>query len=90
MPRVILMQKVLMVVAAFVAGFGFATTLDTDIQATTRVVMSEVASSVVSGIILGSNVWAHPPGGVPADVESRVRASGYAPAPSDQYSAVAE
>jgi hypothetical protein len=81
-------QQVSIFVAAFVAGFGFAATLETK-QSDVGVVVSEVASSIVSGIILGSNVWAHPAGAVPTDVESRVTASGYALPPSD-YSAAAE
>ena len=44
---------------------------------------SGLARGIVSGLILGSNVWSdvwpHQPGLTPADVRSRVLASGYEP-----------
>ncbi len=89
MPRKFLMQQML-TAAALVAGIGFATAIETGFRPDARVV-SEVAGGLISGIILGSNVWQSVP--VPTDVESRVMASGYAPASpplADGYWAVAE
>ena len=84
------MQKVLTVVATMAAGIGIAAMIETGPRPDARVV-SEVAGGLISGIILGSNVWQSVP--VPTDVESRVMASGYAPASpplADGYWAVAE
>ena len=57
-------------------GIGFATAIETDFRPDASVV-SEVAGSLISGIILGSNVWQSVP--VAADVESRMMASGHGP-----------
>ena len=40
---------------------------------------SGLARGLVSGVILGSNIWPHQPALSPADVNSRVLASGYEP-----------
>jgi hypothetical protein len=73
--------------AALVAGIGFATAIEPDFRPDASVV-SEVAGSLISGIILGSNVWQSVP--VAADVESRMMASGHATPLADGYWAVAE
>jgi hypothetical protein len=36
-----------------------------------------LARGVITGVILGSNVWPHQPGLSPADVKLRILASGY-------------
>jgi hypothetical protein len=59
-----------------VAGIGFATAIEPDFPPDASVV-SEVAGSLIRGIILRSNVWQSVP--VAADVESRMMASGHAP-----------
>ena len=83
------MKKVL-TAAALVAGTGFVT-IATDFQPDAKVLASELARSFISGIILGANVGPYQYGLVPAHIESRVTASGYASAPtSDRYSIAAE
>ncbi|HMA71087.1 MAG TPA: hypothetical protein VKP67_06315 [Xanthobacteraceae bacterium] len=84
------MQQVL-TGAAFVAALGFPTTIETGLRPDARAIASEVAHGLIRGIILGSNVWAYSSGLVPAHIESRVTASGYALAPAtDRYSVAAE
>jgi hypothetical protein len=84
------MQQVL-TGAAFVAVLGFPTTIQIGSQPDARAIASEVVHGVISGIILGSNVWAYNPGLVPAQIDARVKASGYAPTPTiDRYSLAAE
>jgi hypothetical protein len=67
-----------------VAGIGLATIV-TDFRPETKAIASKLAPAVVRGIILGANVG---PYQSPAHIESRVTASGYAPAQTtnDWYS----
>jgi len=85
-------MKRALIAAALVAGIGFATMIAaTDLQPDVKIVASEVAHSVVSGIILGSSVEPYQSKLVPDLIESRVTASGYARAPTvDQYSVADE
>jgi hypothetical protein len=56
-----------------------------------RTIASEVANGLIAGIILGANVGPYLSGLIPAHIESRMTASGYAPAPPpDSYSAADE
>jgi hypothetical protein len=77
--------------AAVAAGIGFAiagfaiahaadSTNTTDVRRDIKAIASEVASSLFRGIILGANVGPYPSGLIPANIESRVTASGYTPA----------
>jgi hypothetical protein len=90
------MKKMLTAAAALVAGTGvataiFATTTETDLQPDAKVIASEVARSLITGIILGSNVGPYQSTLVPAHIESRVTASGMASAPTaDRYSVASE
>jgi hypothetical protein len=85
-------MKPVLTAAALVAGIGFATTHPTESSwRDIKVIASEVADSLISGIILGANVGPYLSGLVPAHIESRVTASGYAPAQvTDSYSAADE
>jgi hypothetical protein len=89
-------MKPTLIVAALVAAIGFAVAQATDSTNTTaprrdvKVIASEVASSLIRGIILGANVGPYPSGLVTAHVESRVTASGYAPAQTIDSNLVAE
>lgn len=81
-------MKPILTAAALGAGIGFAIAHAADATSVTgsgrdiKVIVSEVASSLIRGIILGANVGPYPSGVVPAHIESRVTASGYAPAQS--------
>jgi len=81
-------MKTVLTVAALVAGIGFAIAHATDSTTAPsprrdiKVIAAEVASSLVRGIILGANVGPYPSGLIPSHIESRVTASGYAPAQS--------
>jgi hypothetical protein len=68
--------------AALVAGLGFSTTSTAESPRDIKVIASEVARSLISGIVLGANVGPYLSGLLPAHIESRVTASGYAPAPT--------
>ena len=50
------MRQVLTAAVAFAAGVGFTTTIATDFRPEAKVLASEVARGLVSGIILGSSV----------------------------------
>jgi hypothetical protein len=71
------MQKALTVVTMVVV-IGAVAALGTDFWRDGKFA-SGLARGIVSGMILGSNVWPHQPGLSPADVKSRVLASGYEP-----------
>jgi hypothetical protein len=81
-------MKPILTAAALVAGIGFAIAHAADATSVTgsrrdiKAIASEVASSLIRGIILGANVGPYPSGVIPAHIESRVTASGYAPARS--------
>jgi hypothetical protein len=80
-------MKPILTAAALVAGIGFAIAHPADATSVTglrdiKAIASEVASSLIRGIILGANVGPYPSGVVPAHIESRVTASGYSPARS--------
>jgi hypothetical protein len=85
-------MKPIWIAAALVACVAVATTYATvgsprDIRTTA----SEVAHGLIAGIILGANVGPYLSGLIPAHIESRMTASGYAPAPPpDSYSAADE
>jgi hypothetical protein len=86
-------MKSILTAAALVAAVGFAiehaadSTNTTDSRRDIKVVASQVASSLIRGIILGANIGPYPSGLIPAQVESRVAASGYAPASSTDSNA---
>ena len=71
------LQKAL-TVATMVVVIGAVAALGTDFWRDGKFA-SGPARGIVSGMILGSNVWPHQPGLSPADVRSRVLASGYEP-----------
>jgi hypothetical protein len=81
-------MKPVLTVAALGAGIGFAiahapdATSATDFRHDIQVIASEVASSLIRGIILGVNIGAYPSGLIPAHIQSRLTASEYAPAQS--------
>lgn len=83
-------MKPVLLAVAFVAATGVATRHATegswrDIHGI-EVTASEVARSLISGIILGANVGPYLSGLVPAHIESRVTASGHAAAQTiDSY-----
>jgi hypothetical protein len=85
-------MKPAFLVAALVAAIGAATTRTPESPwPEIKVVASEVARSLISGIILGANVGPYLSGLVPAHIESRMTASGYAPAQAaDPYSVADE
>lgn len=89
-------MKPILIVAALAAAMGLPTahaadsTNATDSQRDIQVIVSEVASSLIRGIILGVNVGTYPSGVVPAHIASRVMASGYAPAQTTDSNSVAE
>ena len=89
-------MKPILTAAALVAGVGLAIAHASDSTNVTnswrdiKVIASEVASSLVRGIILGANVGPYPSGLVPAHIESRVTASGYASPPSTDSNLVAD
>jgi hypothetical protein len=80
-------MKRALIAAALVAGLVFTTiNAATDLGPDAKVVASEVAHSVIIGIILGSGVEPYQSKLVPDLIESRVMASGYVPAPTvDPY-----
>jgi hypothetical protein len=67
-------MKPIVTAATLVVGFGFATTSATDSD-----IASKTARSVIQGIILGGKVGPDLYGFVPANIESRVAASRFAP-----------
>lgn len=69
-------MKLVLTAAAISAGLGAGI----GVVSTTnfRPVISQLAYSLASGIILGSNVGSYLSGLTPTDVESRVKASRYA------------
>jgi len=71
------------IAAAFVAGVCFTTTIATDFRPDANVLASEVAHSVVSGIILGSSVEPYQSKLVPDLIEWRIAANGLS---TDGYS----
>jgi hypothetical protein len=89
-------MKLALTAAALVAAIGFAiahaadSTNATDSRPYIVAIASEVATSFIKGIILGANVGPYPSGLVPAHIESRVTASGYAPAQSSDSNSVAD
>jgi hypothetical protein len=69
------MQKALTV--AVVAGvFGAVAAVGMVFSRDGKLV-SALGRGLVSGVILGSNVWPHQPGLTPASIRTRVLASGY-------------
>ena len=66
------MRQVFVAGAAFVAGVGFTTMIATDFRPDVKVLASEVARSVVKGIILGSGVEPYQSKLVPDLIEWRV------------------
>jgi hypothetical protein len=78
----------MLIAAALAAGAAVATTHATEgSRPDIKVIASEVARGLIGGIILGANVGPYLSGLIPAHIESRVTASGYAPAqPPDSYS----
>jgi hypothetical protein len=89
-------MKPVLTAAALVAGIGFAVAHATnsmsaaDSRRDIRIIASEVANSLIRGIILGANVGPYPSGAVPAHIESRVTASGYVPAQTTDSNSVAD
>jgi hypothetical protein len=81
-------MKPILIAAALVACIVVATTRATDgSRHDIKIIASEVARGLIAGIILGANVGPYLSGLIPAHIESRVTASGYAPAPPpDSYS----
>jgi hypothetical protein len=71
------MRKALTIITT-VLVIGAVAALGTDFWRDGKLA-SGLARGIVSGMILGSNVWPHQPGLSPADVRSRVLASGYEP-----------
>ena len=77
------MQRAL-TAAALVAGLGFGNPLETIFQAAAKIVASDVAHSLINGIILGSDVGPYQSQMLPAQIELRVTASGHrSTAPTD-------
>ena len=89
-------MKPVLTAAALVAGMGLVIAQATnatnapDFWRDIKVIAPEVASSLIRGIILGANVGAYPSGLIPAHIESRVTASGYAPAQTTDSNSVAD
>jgi hypothetical protein len=77
-PEPLLMKPAL--TAALVAGIGFTTTSTAESPRDIKVIVSEVSRNLIGGIVLGANVGPYLSGLLPAHIESRVTASGYAPA----------
>src|SRR5215475_12652346 len=85
-------MKPILIAAAFVACVAVATTQATEgSRHDVKIIASEIARGLIGGIILGVNVGPYLSGLIPAHIESRVTASGYAPAPPlDAYSVADE
>jgi hypothetical protein len=89
-------MKPIVTAAALVAAVGFAiahaadSTNATGSRRDIKVIASEVAGSLIRGIILGVNVGAYPSGLIPTHIESRVTASGYAPARNTDSNSLAD
>jgi hypothetical protein len=85
-------MKPILIAAAFVACIAVATTHATEgSRRDIKIIASEVARGLIGGIILGVNVEPYLSGLIPAHIESRVTASGYAPAqPLDSFSVADE
>ncbi len=84
-------MKPVFLAVALVAALGVATTRATESSwLDIKVIASEVARGLVSGIILGVNVEPYLSGLVPAHIESRVTHSGYAPAQAADLYSVAD
>jgi len=89
-------------VGILAAAVGFATmhaadsTSAADSRPDLKVIASELANNLIGGIILGANVGPHPYFGpypyglMPAQIEWRVTASGYAPAHRIDSNSVAD
>jgi hypothetical protein len=83
-------MKPVLSAAALVAGIGLTTMSATHSSHDIKVIASEVASSLIGGIILGGNVGPYLTGLVPAHIESRVTASAYAPAQTIDPSSITD
>ena len=80
-------MKRISIAAALVAGVAVAATWATEgSRRDISIIASEVARGLIAGIILGANVGPYLSGLIPAHIESRMTASGYAPPPPDSYS----
>jgi hypothetical protein len=85
-------MKPLSVAAALVASIVVTATPETEgSRRDIKIIASEVARGLIGGIILGVNVGPYLSSLMPAHIESRVTASGYAPsAPLDPYAVADE
>jgi hypothetical protein len=85
-------MKPILIAAALVACVAVATTYATEgSRRDISIIASELARGLIAGIILGANVGPYLSGLIPAHIESRVTASGYAPVPPpDSYSVADE
>jgi hypothetical protein len=89
-------MKSILTAAAIVAAIGVAiahaadSTNPTDSRRDIKVVVSEMANSLIRGIILGANVGPYPSGLVPAHIKSRMMASGYSSASSADSNSVTD
>jgi hypothetical protein len=85
-------MKLLSIAAALAVGVVVATTPATEgSRPDIKIIASEMARGLIGGIILGVNVEPYLSGLIRAHIESRVTASGYAPAPPlDTYSVADE
>jgi hypothetical protein len=85
-------MKQILTAAALVACIAVATTHATEgSRRDIKTIASELARGLIGGIILGVNVGPYLSGLIPAHIESRVTASGYAPVQDlDSYSVADE
>jgi hypothetical protein len=85
-------MKPILIAGALVACVAVAATQATEgSRRETKLLASEVARGLIGGIILGVNVGPYLSGLIPAHIESRVTASGFAPPqPADSYSVADE
>jgi hypothetical protein len=85
-------MKPVLIAATLVAGIAVATTHATEgSRRDLKIIASELGHGLIGGIILGVNVGPYLSGLIPAHIESRVTASGYAPVqPLDSYSVADE
>jgi hypothetical protein len=73
-------MKQILTAAALVACIVVATTHATEgSRRDIKIIASELARGLIGGIILGVNVGPYLSGLIPAHIEARVTASGYAP-----------
>jgi hypothetical protein len=85
-------MKPIYIAATLVACAAIAATQATErSRRDIKILASEMARGLIGGIILGVNVGPYLSGLIPAHIESRVTASGYAPPqPADSYSVADE